>query len=190
MKPVGYLFSKTEGLEGEPGVFYDYIFARNGVFISAQNPLIKGVVCISPVEVRGLAAMEEKAELVHGKIPEYIYDLSLSTLATNSEREQYLAVTWENGYRLRIPTQEREAAQVRYERLPSSVMDIHSHGRGKAWFSLVDDGDEQGLRLYMVVGRLDTYLPEVELRLGVYGHFAPLSIEKVFDVSTLQRFYQ
>ena len=184
MKPVGYLFKKAEGLEGEPGIFYDYIFAGNGVYISAQSPLIKGVVCISPVEIRGLALMEEKAEMVHGKIPEYIYDLSLSTLMVGSEREQYQAITWEGEYRLRIPTQERQAAQVRYERLPSPVMDIHSHGRGQAWFSVIDDGDEQGLRLYMVVGRLDTYLPEVELRLGVYGYFTSLTVEKVFDVST------
>jgi PRTRC genetic system protein A len=61
-------------------------------------------------------------------------------------------------------------------------MDIHSHGHMKAWFSGTDNTDEQGLRLYMVVGRLDTLLPEVELRLGVYGYFIPLSVEDVFDV--------
>jgi hypothetical protein len=34
----------------------------------------------------------------------------------------------------------------------------------------------------MVVGRLDTLLPEVELRLGAYGYFIPLSVEEAFDV--------
>jgi PRTRC genetic system protein A len=61
-------------------------------------------------------------------------------------------------------------------------MDIHSHGSMKAFFSFTDDRDEQGLRLYMVVGRLDTLLPEVELRLGVYGYFATLNIDEVFGV--------
>lgn len=181
MRLVGYLLNKKTGLEGEPGLFYDYILAENGVFIRAQNPLIKAVVCISPVEIRGLLSLEERIELEHGKMPRYLYDLSLSILMASSDREQYLAITWENEYRLRFSEQERNSASVKYENLPSSVMDIHSHGRMKAWFSYIDDADEQGLRLYMVVGRLDTLLPEVEIRLGVYGYFAPLCVEEVFD---------
>jgi len=182
VRPVGYLLNKREGLNGEPGLFYDYILTENGLFIRAQNPLIKGTLCISPVEIRGLSPLYEQIELVHGKIPRHLYDLSLSVLIASSDREQYLAITWENEYRLRIPTQDRSSAEVKYENLPSSVMDIHSHGRMKAWFSGTDNRDEQGLRLYMVVGRLDTLLPEVEIRLGVYGYFAPLCVEEVFDV--------
>ena len=182
MRPVGYLLSQEKGLEGEPGLFYDYILAENGLFIRARNPLIQVAVCISPVEIRGLFPLEERIELVHGKIPRRLYDLSLSLLMASSDREQYLAITWENEYRLRLPAQERNQARVEYESLPSSVMDIHSHGRMKAWFSGTDNTDEQGLRLYMVVGMLDTLLPEVEIRLGVYGYFAPLCVEEVFDV--------
>lgn len=182
MRPVGYLLSKEEGLDGEPGLFYDYILAENGIFIRARNPLIGGLICISPTEIRGLSPLEERIELVHGKIPVHLYDLSLSLFITSSDREQYFAITWENEYRLRLPAQERNAASVQYECLPSSIMDIHSHGRMKAWFSGTDNTDEQGLRLYMVVGRLDTLLPEVEIRLGVYGYFTPLCVEEVFDV--------
>jgi hypothetical protein len=39
------------------------------------------------------------------------------------------------------------------------------------------------------VGRLDTLLPEVELRLGAYGYFAPISLEEVFDVPIEQRLF-
>jgi PRTRC genetic system protein A len=182
VRPVGYLLNKGEGLEGEPGLFYDYILAENGLFIRARNPLIGGLICISPLEIRGLFPLEERIELVHGKIPRRLYDLSLSLLMASSDREQYLAITWENEYQLRLPAQERSSASVKYESLPSSVMDIHSHGCMKAWFSGTDNTDEQGLRLYMVVGRLDTLLPEVEIRLGVYGYFTPLCVEEVFDV--------
>ena len=182
MRPVGYLLNKTEGLGGEPGLFYDYILAENGLFIRARNPLIQGIFCISPVEIRGLHPIEERIDLVHGKIPRHLYDLSLSVLIASSDREQYLAITWEDEYRLKIPWQDRNGASVKYVHLPSSVMDIHSHGRMDAFFSTTDDRDERGLRLYMVVGRLDTLLPEVELRLGVYGYFVPLAIEDVFDV--------
>lgn len=182
MRPVGYLLNKTEGLGGEPGLFYDYILAGNGLFIRAQNPLIKATVCISPIEIRGLSPLNEQIELVHGKIPGHLYDLSLSVLMASSDREQYLAITWEDEYRLRIPWQERNEARVKYESLPFSIMDIHSHGCMKAWFSGDDNRDEQGLRLYMVVGRLDTLLPEVELRLGVYGYFVNLNADEVFSV--------
>ena len=182
MRPAGYLVNKEEGLDGEPGLFYDYILAQNGLFIQAQNPLISGLICISPVNVRGLYPLTEKIQLAHGKIPRRLYDLSLSLLMASSDREQYLAITWENEYRLKIPAQERRPASVKYESLPSSVMDIHSHGRMKAWFSSDDNMDEQGMRLYMVVGRLDTLLPEVEIRLGVYGYFIRLYLEEVFDV--------
>jgi len=182
VKPVGYLLNKGEGPRGEPGLFYDYILASNGLFIRAENPLIKAAVSISPVEVRGLKPLEERIELVHGKIPRRLYDLSLSVLVAGSDREQYLAITWEDGYRLRLPEQQRNSASVTYESLPSRVMDIHSHGGMEAFFSYTDNTDEQGLRLYMVVGRLDTLLPEVQIRLGIYGYFAPLSIEEIFDV--------
>ena len=182
MRPVGYLLNKREGLEGEPGLFYDYILAEDGLFIRAENPLIKGALGISPVEIKGLRPFEERIELVHGKIPRCLYNLSVSILMASSDREQYLAITWENEYRLRMPGQERNGASVKYETLPSSVMDIHSHGHMKAFFSFTDDRDEQGLRLYMVVGRLDTLMPEVEIRLGVYGYFVPLCVEEVFDV--------
>ena len=44
-----------------------------------------------------------------------------------------------------------------------------------------DDGDEQGFRIYGVVGRLDDPLPELRLQLGVYGHFAPVEWPLVFS---------
>ena len=182
MKPAGYLLSKEEGLSGEPGLYYDYIVAGNGLFIRAQNSLIKATACINLVEIRGLRPLGEEIELVHGKIPGRLYDLSLSILMANSELEQYLAITWENEYRLTAPLQERSEGSVKYHTLPSLIMDIHSHGYWKAFFSSTDNKDEQGLRLYMVVGKLNTLLPEVELRLGAYGYFAPLGIEDVFDV--------
>ena len=41
-------------------------------------------------------------------------------------------------------------------------------------------GDEQGFRVYGVAGRLDAPQPELTLRLGIYGHFAPLHWSQVF----------
>ena len=60
------------------------------------------------------------------------------------------------------------------------MAEFHSHGRHRAFFSATDDRDEQGFRVYGVVGRLDTSTPELTLRLGVYGHFARLHWCQVF----------
>jgi len=40
-------------------------------------------------------------------------------------------------------------------------MDIHSHNSMQAFFSHVDDEDEKATRLYTVIGRLDSYFPEL-----------------------------
>jgi len=180
MKPVGYLLNTREGLSGEPGAFYDYILASNGLFVRAGNPLLAATVLVAPAEIRGLAPMAERVELTQGKVPWALYNLATEVLAADPLREHYLAVTWEGAYRLRASAQDGTPGGVSYERLPATVLDIHSHGTMRAFFSGTDDRDELGLRLYMVIGRLDTLLPEVKLRVGVYGYFAPINIEEVF----------
>ena len=60
------------------------------------------------------------------------------------------------------------------------VAEFHSHGGSRAFFSATDDRDEQGFRIYGVVGRLDALRPELRLRVGVYGHFAPVDWSQVF----------
>ena len=181
MKPVGYLLNKGEGPVGEPGLFYDYIMAGNGVFMRARSPLLKATVLIAPAQVRGLSSLEERVGLPRGRIPRRLYDLAVSILAAEPHSEQYLAVIWEEEYSLIMPPQEGSAGGVSYEPLPNTVLDIHSHGTMRAFFSYTDDRDEQGLRLYMVMGRFDTLLPDVEMRVGVYGYFAPVRVEEVFE---------
>jgi len=181
MKTVGYLLNTREGLDGEPGLFYDYILAGNGVFARVRGPLLAATVLIGKAHVRGLLPLEETVELPRGKIPRYFYDLALSTLVADLCHEHYLAVTWDGRYHLTYPSQEGSGGGVTYERLPSTVLDIHSHGTMSAFFSWTDNRDEQGLGLYMVVGRLGMLWPEVELRVGVYGYFAPISVEDVFE---------
>ena len=180
MKPLGYLLNTKEGLSGERGAYYDYVLASNGLFVRARSPLLAATVMVAPAEVRGLAPLEEMVEFPLGRVPQALYDLAVSVVAADPRREHYLAVTWEEGYRLRAPDQDGTAGGVSYERLPATVLDIHSHGAMRAFFSGADNRDEQGLRLYMVIGRLDTLLPEVELRVGVYGYFAPAGREEVF----------
>ncbi len=50
-----------------------------------------------------------------------------------------------------------------------------------ARFSATDSADEQRLRLYGVIGRLDQSIPQVALRAGAYGYFRPVPWDAVFD---------
>jgi PRTRC genetic system protein A len=182
MKPVGYLTNTKQGQEGEPGLFFDYVLAANGLFVQANGPLVRATVLISEAVVRGLLPLQEKVELTKGKIPKYIYDLAIGALCADPYGEKYLAVVWDGAYRLKLPGQQSGNCSVEYERLESTILDIHSHATMSSFFSWTDNQDEQGLRLYMVVGKLDMLMPEVKLRVGVYGYFAPLEIKDAFDV--------
>lgn len=181
MKPVGYLINTREGLQGEAGVFYNYILAENGLFIRARNAYLDANMCIAPEEVRGLAPLGESVELLHGKIPKYLLDLGISTLWFNCNVEQYLAITWQDRYILDKPFQSQTECSVQYETLPNTVMDIHSHmGGAPPHFSGTDDRDEQGFCLYAVVSGLHDLFPTVVIRIGIYGYFFPLTKEEVF----------
>jgi PRTRC genetic system protein A len=176
---VGYRLNTKVGLTGEPGEFYDYILAGNGLFIRAESPLIAATLHVTPTDIRGLLPLKQEVSLVRGKIYLDIYDVMFSILREEPGIECYMAVTWEGAYLLRYPSQKGDGDSVQYECLRNTVMDVHSHGSMSAFFSSQDDQDEQGLRLSMVFGRMDT-TPEYDLRLGVYGYFAPVSFDEVF----------
>jgi PRTRC genetic system protein A len=182
VKPVGYLINTAAGLQGEPGVFYQYIMAENGLFLQAKNEHLAARICIADQLVRGLAPIDGHIELRHGRIPLHLLNLALSTFCTKPGIEQYLAITWEaDGYHLRIPLQSGTGGSVKYEVLPDTVMDIHSHaGKVSTFFSSTDDKDEQGFMLYAVVGGLLDLCPTVEIRIGVYGYFMPLERGDIF----------
>ena len=180
-RPVGYLINSSAGVEGEPGVFYDYILAAGGVYLKAQNAHISATVCIASQEIRGLAPLKEDIQLLHGRIPLHLLNLALSVLIAKPDIEQYLAITWENGYRIKTPSQQATAVSVTYETLPDTILEIHSHTGGvPAHFSSIDDHDEQGFGLYAVVGDLRDLCPTIEIRLGIYGYFPPLRQSEVF----------
>jgi len=128
MKPVGYLLNKDESLAGERGIFYDYILAGNGLYIHAANAHLDAIVPIAYAQVRGLAPLERRVTLRHGRIPWPLYHLAYSLFITDRHRERYVAVVWQDGYHLKVPEQEREPASVRYFTESSVVLDIHSHG--------------------------------------------------------------
>ena len=114
-----------------------------------------------------------------------------------SNAEAYSIVLYdkeEERYFLEIPKQRISGASVSYaqdelrEKFPSNryieVISAHSHNTMGAFFSGVDDADEKGDMLYMVMGQLDKAVPAYKIRANVAGkECCILDLEEIFDVT-------
>ena len=181
-KPVGYLVSHSDGLTGAHGIGFDYVLGAGGIYVQSESAQLTARVLAAPCEVRGLASVTEKVELAHGPIPARLFEVGLRWFQDDPTTERFFAVRWDGrAYRLVVPEQEGTATRLEYTPPAGVVAEFHSHGSSRAFFSKTDDGDELGFRIYGVVGRLDDPEPEMSLRVGVYGHFAPLGWPQVFD---------
>lgn len=179
---MGHLVNHTAGLSGSQGIGFDYVLGAGGVYVQSESADLTARVLVAPCEVRGLAPVEEKVELAHGPIPARLFDAGLRWFRDDPHTERFFAVHWEgDAYRAVAPPQQGTAASLEYRTLGGAVAEFHSHGTLSAFFSKTDDEDEQGFRIYGVVGRLDTPEPELSLRVGVYGHFATVEWTQVFD---------
>ena len=180
--PVGYLVNHPAGLAGVQGIGYDYVLGSGGVYVQSQSADLVARVVVAPGEVRGLAPVDEKVALPHGPIPARLFEKGMRWFQDAPDTERLFAVRWDGrAYRLVVPQQAGSASSLAYRPPSGVVAEFHSHGSSRAFFSATDDRDEQGFRIYGVVGRLADPLPELRLRVGVYGHFAPLDWSQVFD---------
>ena len=181
-RPVGYLVNHNDGLTGVQGIGFDYVLGSGGVYVQSESANLTVRVLVAPCPVRRLAPVTGKVELAHGPIPAALFETGLRWFQDTPDTERFFAVRWDGrSYRLVVPEQEGTASSLKYTPPPGVVAEFHSHGSSRAFFSETDDNDEQGFRVYGVVGRLDDPEPELSLRVGVYGHFAPADWPQVFD---------
>ena len=179
---MGYLVNHPTGLTGAHGIGFDYVLGSGGVYVQSESAHLTARIQIASCEVRGLAPVAEKVQLTHGPIPAALFELGLRWFQDDPSTERLFAVRWDAGrYRLVVPEQEGTATSLEYTPPAGVVAEFHSHGASRAFFSATDDRDEQGFRVYGVVGRLDKPRSELSLRVGVYGHFAPVEWPQVFD---------
>jgi len=181
---VEYLVAR-DGVPTRQGLAFDYLLAGDGVYLVAENDDLEVRVPVAGCHVRGLPLVYPACNLKHGPLPRWIWDAIVWAAHVGYTRghEVLLAVAFDPGvgYRLTVPPQVAGPERVVYRPPTSAVLEIHSHGPYPAVFSTTDDRDEQGLRLFGVIGRLDADRPEVTLRLGAYGQFLQVSWESVFD---------
>ena len=179
---MGYLVNHPGGLSGAHGIGFDYVLGSGGVYVQSESAHLTARVIVASCEVRGLAAVTEKVQLTHGPIPAQLFELGQRWFQDDPDTERFFAVRWDgDGYRLVVPPQAGTATRLAYVPPSGVVAEFHSHGGSRAFFSATDDRDEQGFRIYGVVGRFDALQPELSLRVGVYGHFGPLEWSQAFD---------
>lgn len=105
--------------------------------------------------------------------------------------EALVNVLWdrEKGeYVLHVPPQRIDKASVETDLSAQPdperylhVMDVHSHNTMAARFSRTDDLDELATRLYMVIGRLDRYYPDIRCRFACGGRHVEIPAEDVCE---------
>ena len=177
-RPIaGYLFNTHSGPTGQPGIAYDYLLAQNGLYVQAESPLLTARIHLAPVELRGLAPATTYFILKHGPIPPHFLQHIVDTFASQPHQETFATIAWDGShYTLHFPPQEATPTSITYVPVPNTVAEFHSHPHGPALFSSTDDQDEQAFRAYGLVTELTTPHPTINLRVGIYGHHAPLPI--------------
>lgn len=116
-----------------------------------------------------------------------------SQMEADAEYEALVRIYWDREKQTFVPfvprqrvSKDRVAVRLTEEDLPDEqrylyYADIHSHNSMKAVFSTIDDRDERGTRLYIVIGRLDRYYPEISARVSCGGSFVPIEPELVLE---------
>ena len=181
------LFSSLEEMEKAPKVIN---------FVPARDGHVYEIRCLESgrfiTRARNIPEMSEIREGFYPNLPlipfelvQQIIGFFRSYMRDGAETEALVRVYWnrmEERFLLDIPHQKVSKARI-FADIPIDpekedglihYADIHSHNSMAAQFSSIDDADEKGDRLYLVMGRLDQYFPEVSARICNGGTFLPI----------------
>jgi PRTRC genetic system protein A len=168
------------------GLMYQYIVAGNGLFIRAEDRRMEAMVPVALADVHGLELVESYVRLKVPRVPaNWLWSIQESARKRLPNEAMY-QLLYDDGWRCVMPPTQASAAALAYEDRPEAVIDLHSHGTLRAFFSETDDRDEQGFRLYIVVGRVGHSIvdladpPQIAARVGIFGHFESVSIDDIF----------
>jgi PRTRC genetic system protein A len=183
-----YHVHKSSPLPPNDALAYQYVFATTGVYLRAESRFFDVLLPLAPLPIRGLAPLQPHFVLKVPRLPDWL----LAAVLLDSRRvrrpdgglNEALYHFHRDGAGVRVvkPAQRATATGVvGAEGNASKVfLDLHSHGNMPAFWSTTDNYDEQGFRVYGVIGRLDER-PDIRLRLGVYGYWFPLPVKLLFD---------
>jgi PRTRC genetic system protein A len=178
VKPDGSLPEMT-------GCLYAYILGGNGVFVHAQRPGLEALIPVLSGRIAGLPTLIPRVNIAR-RVPA---KLLLAALHWSQKAFPNEALFWFNlgqEWSVYMPAQRRGRGRVvpldaNDPKGTSALLDLHSHARMSPFFSPADDRDEQGFRLYVVLGNLHR-APILRVRVGIYSLFYDLPASTVFDL--------
>lgn len=165
---------------GRPRHLYDYVLARQGIIKRVENRHLAVDALLAPIEAEliGLRLQPyplRELRLNVPRLPGRLLAQMLADARQNMGREVMYHARFSAGagWRITRPRQEQSWTRVGYREVDPHdiVLECHSHHTMPAFFSGTDDRDEQGGRLYAVMGHLDRDTPQLALRAGLYGHW-------------------
>ena len=162
---------------GSDGRVYELRKTELGEFIAPKHN-VTGFTAVR-------AGFSPAQPLVPKELVAQIVSFFRSYMDGRSEFEALAHIFWdrqEQGFVVRVPkqtvTRTHIDADLSGESLPEDrylhYIDIHSHNSMEAKFSPVDDRDEQATRIYIVVGRLDKFFPDITVRMSCGGAYLEL----------------
>ena len=184
---VTYHIHRAEPLPPNDALAYQYVLAGNGLFIRAETRFFAACIPIAAAVVRGLPLLAAQFQLRVPRLPARLLEAILAD-ARRARRSdgafnEALYQFHHHGQTVQVKKPPQRATGVSVlaagDNAPTVFYDLHSHGAMAAFFSAADNADEQGARLYGVMGRLDGE-PEMRLRVGVFGYWQPLPVTAVF----------
>ncbi|MCI0648719.1 MAG: Mov34/MPN/PAD-1 family protein [Chloroflexi bacterium] len=185
---VTYHVHQSRPLPANDALAYQYILAAGGVFVRAETRFWTATLPIARCEIRGLQPLQPQFRL---KVPRLPHQLLAQVLADarrvgggDGRLHEALYRFQHTGERVRVVKPAQQATATRVSNPggddPTTILELHSHGRMEAFFSRTDNLDEQGAHIYGVIGQVDG-APEIRLRLGLYGYWQPLPVTFLFD---------
>lgn len=179
MPSFGPLYSLEQGQR--------MVLGRNGLFLQFKNPWLECSVAVGrldPCMRLPYGEVREEVGFAFGVVPLPLLEEFISHGRDACPRETAGALIYNvttAALTLRMhEILEASAAHVRY-RIPELAddellaVDLHTHGRSRAFFSKTDDDDDVGVRVCGVFGNLDRATPSACFRLIVNGVKVPMA---------------
>ncbi|MGI8655428.1 MAG: hypothetical protein ACR2LC_09440 [Pyrinomonadaceae bacterium] len=177
----------------ESSHLYEYLLAANGVFLRAERENLHVCFPVAHASIRGLQPLDPYVETLLPRVPsrivKEILDQSVQAcVAAGTSVEALFHLFPEHGdWQSVSPRQEANHIAVKptetgegssYER---ALIELHSHHSMKAFFSGQDNRDEQGFRIYAVLGEIFSR-PTLRVRVGCFGYFYEIPARSIFEL--------
>ncbi len=187
-KFVQHLIVQDDGmLPSIPDCLYAYILAGNGVFLYARRDDLEVLIPVSRATIAGLPPLEPYLNLP--RVPAILLHHVLQASKENLPNEILFWFNFDRHQRvwsLDAPLQFCRPAGVfpldKVDPLGTkALIDLHSHAQLDPFFSRTDNKDEQGFRVFAVIGKVNDK-PLILVRVGVYGNYWNIPADMVFEL--------